>query len=120
MKLIKVTLVFSLLALVFVAQTEAQNPIWENWLACNRIGTKALASLLRETIPTVRNLLNCIDFNPPTDIGNSYLSKLKLYYELDKRGALDKTQCLIVPLKESVRLLRPYVKSLETNKCLGE
>ncbi|EDV55716.1 accessory gland protein Acp53Ea [Drosophila erecta] len=119
MKLIRVTLVFSLLALVFVGQTKAQNLAWENWLSCSKIGAKAVASLLRETIPTVRTLLNCVDFNPPANIGTSYLSKLKLYYELLRRGAFEKSQCLLAPLKESVKILRPYVKSLETSNCLG-
>ncbi|XP_002092169.3 accessory gland protein Acp53Ea [Drosophila yakuba] len=120
MKQMKVTLVFGLLALVFVGQTEAQSPIWENWLSCSKIGAKAVASLLRETIPTVRTLLNCVDFDPPANIGNGYLAKLKLYYELLRRGAFEKSQCLLSPLKHSVRLLKPYVKSLETNNCLGQ
>jgi len=58
-----------------------------------------------------------VGFSPPANIGSGYLSKLKLYYELLKRGAFEKSGCLNVLLKESVKLLRPYVKSLETYNC---
>ncbi|XP_016988717.1 accessory gland protein Acp53Ea [Drosophila rhopaloa] len=119
MKLTKVTLVLCLLAIVCVAQTKAQELSWEKWLGCNRIGTKAVASLVREIIPELRTLLNCLDFSPPTNlVGSGYLGKLKLYYEFLKRSSHEKAFCLLAPLRGTVKLLRPYVNSLGTQKCL--
>ncbi|XP_016967674.1 accessory gland protein Acp53Ea [Drosophila biarmipes] len=120
MKLIKYILAFSLCTLLFVDQTRAQNTKWDSWLKCNKVGTKALASLLRESVPAVRTLLNCLEFSPPPNIGTGYLSKMKLYYELLKRGAFERSKCLIVPLRESVKILGPYVKSLDTYNCLAD
>jgi len=55
-----------------------------------------------------------VGFSPPANIRLGYLSKFKLYYELLKRGAFEKSGCLIVLLKESLKLLN----FLETYNCV--
>ncbi|XP_017077774.1 accessory gland protein Acp53Ea [Drosophila eugracilis] len=118
MKLITIGLVFTLLAVVFVDQTNADVSKWEEWLVCARIGSKAIGSLVRESIPAARNLINCLDFTRPDNLGDGYLPRLKVFYEFLKIGAFKKSNCLLVPMKVTVKLLRPFIFALETNNCL--
>ncbi|KAH8284623.1 hypothetical protein KR018_008211, partial [Drosophila ironensis] len=105
------------LQLAFVSQSNATK--WEKFLGCYRQGTKAAASLIRESVPSLRNLLICIDFTPPT-VTNTYLGRLKTIYEFLKRGAFDKSSCLLTPLKTAATILKPYVQEIDNLKCFDE
>ncbi|KAH8321955.1 hypothetical protein KR067_013590 [Drosophila pandora] len=104
--------------MAFVPQSSAAS--WEKFLSCSRQGAQAAASLIRESIPALRSLLICIDYAPPTSPRRSYLRSLKISYEMLRRGAFDKPNCIIDPLRGAANILKPYVKQIEILKCLDE
>ncbi|XP_017108000.2 accessory gland protein Acp53Ea [Drosophila bipectinata] len=118
MKLLQISLLLSLLSLAFVPQSSAYN--WDKFLNCSRQGAKAAASLLREAIPALRTLLICVDYTPPSNYRGSFLSRMKVTYEILRLSAFEKSNCLIDPLMGAANILKPYVQQVDSLKCLDE
>ncbi|KAH8328850.1 hypothetical protein KR074_006725 [Drosophila pseudoananassae] len=104
--------------MAFVPQSSAYS--WDKFLNCSRQGAKAAASLLREAIPALRSLLICVDYTPPSNYRGTFLGRMKVTYEILRRSAFEKSNCLLDPLKGASNILKPYVQQIDSLKCLDE
>ncbi|XP_033254158.1 accessory gland protein Acp53Ea-like [Drosophila miranda] len=118
MNLLKAELLLSALVVLSEAGEESGSIDWEKWLECTHIGARASAQILRRTIPAMRVLYQCIDFEPLRDPEFSQLRLLKNIYKFLKLSVYDKQSCLLDPLKGVVNTLEPYVERINSMHCL--
>ncbi|SPP72792.1 accessory gland protein Acp53Ea [Drosophila guanche] len=118
MNLIKAALLLSAFVALSMAHRSSSES-WDSWVECTHVGARAYARLLRDAIPTLRSLYECIDYEPILNTESSYLRTLKNLYELLRKTVYEKQSCLLDPLKGTANALMPFVDKIDALNCLA-
>ncbi|XP_033254359.1 accessory gland protein Acp53Ea-like [Drosophila miranda] len=120
MHLIKVTLWLSLLALCHKSQVQAFSKDFDKYLQCIEVINDGVSLLIENTIPAIKILVLCLDYQPQLEKGNSFLKYIRIVHQFAKKAIYHKPDCLNQMFSAAVTLLKPQERKLDSLNCFED